>query len=74
VGIKIVEDDMDLPPRMPGHDTVHEVEELDAPAVAVVPGADLAVGDVEDGEQSCGAMPRVVWDWSLSARPLGSLR
>lgn len=60
MSFEIVEDDMDLPLGMPGHNPVHEIEELDAPAAAVMLGADLAAGNVERGEQGCGAMPFVV--------------
>ena len=41
---------MDLPLGMLGHDQIHEIEELDAPAAAVMPGADIAAGNVEGCE------------------------
>ena len=57
MSVEIVEDDMNLPPRMLGHDPVHEVAELDTPTAAVMLGADLAAGNIERGEQGRGAMP-----------------
>jgi len=41
-----------LPLGMLGHDPVHEVEELDAPAAAVMLGVDFAAGNVERCEQA----------------------
>jgi hypothetical protein len=38
---------MNLPLGMRGHDAVHEIQELDAPAAPVLLGSKLAGGDVE---------------------------
>ena len=74
VGVEIVEDDVDLPLGMLGHDPVHEIEELDAPAAAVMLGADLAAGDVEGGEQGGGAVPLVIVRLAAERAPIGQLR
>jgi len=47
---------MDVPLWVLGHNPVHEVEELDALAAAVVFGADLAGGNIEGGKQRGGAV------------------
>ncbi len=60
MGVEVVEDNMNLLLGMRGHDAVHEIEELDAPAAAVMLGSNLAGGDVESGEQRRGAVPLVV--------------
>ena len=60
MGVEVVEDDVNLPLGMRGHDAVHEVEELDAPAAPIVLGSHLAGSNVESSEQSRGAMPLVV--------------
>jgi hypothetical protein len=50
VRVQVVEDDMNLPLRMRGENAIHEIEELDAPAAAVMPGSNFACCDVESGE------------------------
>src|SRR4051812_26196420 len=60
VGLEVVEDDMNLAPAMARHDAVHEIEELDAAPALVVARCNLAIGDVEGGEQGRGAVPHVV--------------
>jgi hypothetical protein len=44
VSVEIVQDHVNLAARMLGDDAVHEVQELDAPAAAVVAGFDQAGG------------------------------
>src|SRR3954453_13344121 len=51
---------MNLAPAMARHDAVHEIEELDAAPALVVTRCNLAIGDVEGGEQGRGAVPHVV--------------
>jgi len=58
---------------MLGHDPVHEVEELDAPAAAVMLGVDLAAGNVERCEQGGGAMSLVVMGLAGQRAPIGQL-
>src|SRR5262249_7104627 len=60
MGVEVVEDDMNLPLGMRGDDVVHKIEELDAPAAAIMLGSNLAGGDVESSEQRRGAVPLVV--------------
>src|SRR5215203_1031602 len=60
VGVEVVEHDMDVAARVIGHDLVHEVEELDPASTPIVPGPNLARGDVKGGEERGGAVPGVV--------------
>src|SRR5262249_32964273 len=73
VGVEIVENDMDLPLWMLGHDLVHEVEDADAPAAAVVFGVVFAAGTVERRDQGGGAMPLVVMGLAGERAPIGQL-
>src|SRR3954464_12892946 len=50
VGVEVVEHDMDVAARVIGDDLVHEVEELDPASTPIVPGPNLARGDVKGGE------------------------
>src|SRR5262249_23644094 len=61
------------PLGMLGHDLVHEVEELDAPAPAVMLGVDLAAGNVERCEQGGSAMSLVVMGLAGQRAPIGQL-
>ena len=54
VGIEIVQNHMDLTPALFGHQTVHEIQELDTPAALIMAGLDQASGDIERGEQGRG--------------------
>ena len=45
---------MDLAAGMFGNQTVHEIEELDAPAALIMAGLDQASGNIERGEQGRG--------------------
>jgi len=59
VGIEIVQNHMDLATGMVGHQAVHEIQELDAPAALVMAGLDQASGNIERGEQGRGPVPIV---------------
>ena len=59
VGVEVIEDDVDLPGRVLGNQIVHEVKELAAPAAVIVPGFDLAGGNLERGKERRGAVPLV---------------
>src|SRR3954454_2796742 len=60
VGVEVVEHDMDVAARVIGDDLVHEVEELDPASTPIVPGPNLARGDVKGGKERGGAVPGVV--------------
>jgi len=56
VGIEIVQNYMDLAAGMFGNQTVHEIEELDAPAALIMADLDQASGHIERGEKGRGSV------------------
>ena len=59
VGTQIVQNDMQLAVGIGRDDPIHEMEELDPAATAVMPGDDLSRGDRQGGEAGRCAMPFV---------------
>lgn len=60
VRVQVVEDDMDLAPRMFGDHAGHEVEELDPPPPSIVSRLDQPGGDLQRSKQRGGAVPCVL--------------
>lgn len=60
VGVEVVQDDVDLPEGIGGHDAVHEIKELHPAAAPVVAGRDQSGGHFQGGEQGGGPVPFVV--------------
>src|SRR5215470_11384645 len=74
MGFEIVEDDVDLALGIRGDYAVHEVEEFDAASALIMAGCDLAIGDVECGEQCRGAVPPVLVRPTAEGAPVRQLQ
>jgi hypothetical protein len=74
VGLKVVEDHVDLPVWLIDDHLVHEVEELEAAPALGMLGLDRAGRDLEGGEQRGRAAPLVLVGLAVERSPLGSLR
>src|SRR3954449_8358803 len=51
MGTEIVQNDMHFAPRILGYQFIHEIEKLAPPTARIMPGPDLAGGNVERGKQ-----------------------
>ena len=63
VGFQVIQDDVNLPPGTSLHNAVHEVQELDPPAAAIVARRDHPRGHLESGKQGGGP-----WRFVVEAR------
>ena len=70
VGVEVVQHDVDLPVGVIGDDAVQEVQELEPAAALVVPGLDLAIGDVEGCEQHRDPVPSIFVRLSSHSAPV----
>ena len=71
MGVEIIEDDMDLPAGIGGHDAVHKIEELHPAATPVMAGLDQSRGLLQSGKQGGRAMPLIVMGEPMEGPAIG---
>ena len=60
VGVKVVQHHMDFLVRMSGHDVIHKIQKLPAPAPAIMPRLHLAADHVQGGKERAGAVAGII--------------
>src|SRR6266498_5386961 len=71
MGIEVVEDDMDLPVGIGGHDAVHKIEKFHSAAALIVARFDQPSGYLQGGEQGGRAVSLVVVLKASERLPVG---
>lgn len=71
VGVEIVQDDVNLPAGIVGHDPIHKVQELPAAPTPIVARSHLAGHNIQRRKQSGRAMAFVAMAEAVHGRAVG---